>query len=250
MDTTTNTQTQTQTKYCSGCEDNLENQQGHYGGCIPDPIYEDLFSQEEIDNEIDISINILSETDSFSFSVSPEDEDNRYDSNSHEFKKTVKDIWNYYDKKEQINLFDKPILAVKLRDIDSYTMKSFNQIEKFNVGDWVYTYYHIPIDCLTDHHIINYLQDYFYKASPNIAVRLENAIGSPIQYNIPTDGNFQQPRDNGTFYYGHPALYDPVTKGRIKCSNIHARFLKKIYKLNQRRIATIAQFLSIKHYTI
>ena len=247
------TQAQTQTKYCRGCEDNLENQQGHYGGCMTDPMDEYLFSQEYSQDEddigkIDVSIsdNILSETDSFSFSISPED--TYIDTVG--FEKTIKDIWGYYDKKEQVPLFDKPILAVKLRAIDAYTMKTFNQVEEFKQGDWVYTYYHIPIDCLTEHHISNYLQDYIYKASPNIAIRLENTTNSQIQYNIPTNGYFQQPRDNGTFYYGHPALYDPVTKGRIKCSNIHARFLKKIYKLNQRRIATIAQFIDIKHYTI
>lgn len=249
------TQTQTRTKYCRGCDDNLENQQGHYGGCMTDPLDEYLYSQEYYqeysqDNEgigeIDVSNDIISETDSFSFSITPE---NNY-IDTVEFQKSIKDVWGYYDKREQIPLFDKPILALKLDALDSYTMKTFNQIEEFNEGDWVYTYYHIPIDCLTEHHISNYLQDYFYKASPNIAIRLENAIGSPIQYNIPTDGHFQQPRDNETFYYGHPALYDPETKGRIKCSNIRARFLKKIYKLNQRRIATIARFLNIKHYTI
>lgn len=245
------TQTQTHTKYCRGCEDNLENQQGHYGGCMTDPLDEYLFSQENYPYDDNCtpdsySDNVLSETDSFSYSISPEN--NYIDTVA--FQKNIQDIWRYYDKKETTRIFDKPILAVKLRSIDAYTMKTFNEIEDFKEGDWVYTYYHIPIDCLTEHFISNYLQDYFYKASPDIAIKLENAHGSPIQYNTPTNGEFQQPRTNGTFYYGHPALYDPDTKGRMKCSNTRARFLKKVYKLNQRRVATIAQFLDIKHYTI
>jgi len=241
-------QTQIQPKQCYGCINGYENQEAHYGGCIEDPEdtmreYIQLPPPSVSPKQTFAKPEIYAEEPSIDFKNKDYEEDPEYI----DILKLTKNIWQ---PKQYKNFFENPILACKLDKYSCEILNKYNEYINVNIGDWIYTNYHIPLDCLHETKLKSYLQDYIYKATPEIAEKLEHSIGSDVRYNVPTNGRFQIPRENGEFYYGHPALYNPKTQSRIETTAEKAKFLKRGYEKNQKRISKIATVFPIKHYEI
>lgn len=244
-----------QPKQCYGCLNGIQNQEGHYGGCIEDPDMREYIelpstSPNQMSNSpmpqtakgLEIKPDVQQEP-SIEFKNKDYEEDEEYI----DILKLTKNIWQ---PKQYKNFFKNPILACKLDKYSCEILNKYNEYINVDIGDWIYTNYHIPLDCLHETKLKSYLQDYIYKATPEISEKLEHSIGSEVRYNVPTNGRFQIPRENGEFYYGHPALYNPKTQSRIEATSEQAKFLKRGYEKNQKRISKIATVFPIKHYEI
>lgn len=252
-----------QQNQCYGCSNGIENQEAHFGGCIEDPNMREYI---ELSSPSPTPMSISPMTPSgfipmpqTDYETEPKPEvqqkpslelknkDYEEDEEYIDILKLTKKIWQ---PKQYKKYFENPILACKLDKYSCEILNKYNGFINVNIGDWIYTYYDIPIDCLHESKLRSYLQDYIYKATPEIFEKLEQSIGSDIRYNVPKNGRFQIPRDNGEFYYGHPALYNPKTQTRIETTPENAKYLKRGYEKNQKRISKIAKILPIKHYEI
>jgi hypothetical protein len=247
-----------QPKQCYGCLNGIENQEAHFGGCIEDPSireYIQLPSQspkstltlKEFTPPIKQVPEVPQEPTLDYTSINITNKDYEEDEEFIDILELTKKVWQ---PKQYKKFFEDPILAFKAGVGECEIINEYNKDIDINDGDWIYTYYHIPLDCLHKSKLKSYLQDYIYKATPEIAEKLEHSIGSEIRYNIPTNGRFQIPRENGEFYYGHPALYNPKTQSRIETTSENAKFLKRAYEKNQKRISKISKVFPIKHYDI
>lgn len=235
-------QTIQQPKECYGCLNGIQNQEGHYGGCIEDPNMREYIEFPSASSDTTLTPEVPQEP-SLEFKNKDYEEDQEYI----DILKLTKTIWT---PKQHKNFFKNPILACKLDKYSCEILNKYNEYINVNIGDWIYTNYQIPLDCLHESKLRSYLQDYIFKATPEIAEKLEHSIGSEVRYNVAPNGRFQIPRENGEFYYGHPALYDPKTQSRIEATSEQSKYLKRGYEKNQKRISTIANVFPIKHYEI
>ena len=205
-------------KYCYGCVNGIQNQEGHFGGCLEDPTMREYIQlPSPSPKQMSMSpMTPMTQMDEYPMSVSPQEKkpiilselspispqelsqeptldytsinitNKDYDEDEEfiDILKLTKKVWQ---PKQYKKFFEDPILACKVDKYSCEILNKYNEYIDINVGDWFYTYYHIPLDCLNESKHKSYLQDYIYKATPEIAEKLEHSIGSEIRYNIPTN---------------------------------------------------------------
>lgn len=206
--------------YCMACEDDMENQQAHFGGCIPDPyFYEDDIFNKEIE-----AANTL---------VAISNERCIHDS----FEKALKE-GHFLATQIPISFFS--------HTWDGYKYTNENLLIKelrddwgiyANEGDWLFTTYQVPYD-IAEAGSKKFSWDYIYKVPEKYNFLLNKACGSSFRYGLPKGEEFINPIKRQ--YYGHPALFDLKNNRPFKDLNsTQKKMKKKLYELNQLRLLNI-----------
>ena len=204
--------------FCQACEDDMENQQAHFGGCIPDPyFYEDDIFNREVE-----AANVL-------LAISREKCLNE------SFERTLRE-----------GHFVATQLPFSYFTWDGNTSTEDNKLVKtlrddwglnVNGGDWIFTTYNVPYD-IAEAGAKEFNWDYIYKVPEKYIHLLQKARGTAIRYGLPKGEEFITPIKRQ--YYGHPALFDLKTNSPFKnLTSTHKKMKKKLYELNQLRMLNI-----------
>jgi hypothetical protein len=198
---------------CYRCDENLGNQQTHFGGCIPDPYFyeDDIFNREVLAANTLLAI--------------------KNERCLHETFETALTSGHFVATKLPFSYFswvNNTKVINELRDDWGIYV---------NGGDWIFTTYHVPYD-IAEAGSKSFNWDYFYKVPEKYVHLLEKAEGQSIRYGLPKGEEFIKPIKRQ--YYGHPALFDlknnrPYT-GLTQSSK---KMKKKLYELNQLRMLNI-----------
>ena len=210
--------------YCQACEDDMENQQAHFGGCIPDPYYyeDDIFnSQVEAANTL---LAIKNETC------------------THEsFEKALRE-GHFVATHIPFSYFTSSWEGYSFRYASGERMiKELREDWGVHVngGDWVFTTYQVPFD-IAEAGAKQFSWDYIYKVPEKYTYLLKKTTGNDIRYGLPKGEEFIKPIKRQ--YYGHPALFDLKTNTPFKeLTPIGKKMKKKLYELNQLRMLNIEQ---------
>ena len=210
--------------YCQACEDDMENQQAHFGGCIPDPYYyeDDIFnSQVEAANTLLAIKNEKCVHQSFEKAL----REGHFVAAQIPFS-LYSSGWNSFN-------FGWPVAERIIKELrDDWGVN-------VNSGDWVFTTYQVPFD-IAEAGAKEFSWDYIYKVPEKYTYLLKKTTGNDIRYGLPKGEEFIKPIKRQ--YYGHPALFDLKTNAPFKdLTPMRKKMKKKLYELNQLRMLNIEQ---------
>ena len=208
--------------YCQACEDDMENQQAHFGGCIPDPYFyeDDIFNKEvEVANTLLAIKNEKCLHESFERALS-----------EGHFVATQIPFSYYSLSHSYFGSIPTDIILKEIKDDWGLQLKP---------GDWIFTTYHVPFD-IAEAGAKEFNWDYIYKVPEKYTYLLQKEKGSDIRFGLPKGEEFIKPIKRQ--YYGHPALFNLATNSPFKnLTPTNKKMKKKLYELNQLRMLNIQQ---------